>query len=325
MIGAVVIGRNEGQRLISCLESLVKHIDRVVYVDSGSTDNSLVESENRNIECLSLDMSISFTAARARNEGANYLIHKYPDLQFIQFIDGDCEIQPDWISKAQDFLENHNQYAVVCGRRRERYPENSVYNQLCDIEWNTPVGEALACGGDALIRIEAFKQVSGYREGLIAGEEPEMCFRLRTAGWKIFRLDDEMTLHDAAMLSIFQWWKRAKRAGYAYANGYYLHGSSIERFKKRELVSIVVWSIFIPFFIAINLFLSPLLIILVVIYPIQVVRIALKPEQCKIESIKLRLLYASSHMLAKFPQFSGVVSFFINKYNGRSGKLIEYK
>jgi len=324
MIGAVVIGRNEGQRLISCLESLVKHIDHIVYVDSGSTDDSLLESKHRYVECLSLDLSSPFTAARARNEGANYLITKYPELQFIQFIDGDCEVQPDWISKAKFFLENNVAYAVVCGRRRERYPNNSMYNQLCDIEWNTPVGDALACGGDALIRIDAFKQVNGYRDNLIAGEEPEMCFRLRSGGWEIYRLDAEMTLHDAAITHFSQWWNRAKRAGYAYAGGYDLHGKSAEKFKRKQVFSIIIWTFIIPVIITLLSFQNYFLLCLFVVFPLQVLRLMFK-EKSRLSSYKLAFFYALSNVVGKFPQLLGVMKFIANKTSGRKATLIEYK
>jgi glycosyltransferase involved in cell wall biosynthesis len=228
-IGAVIIGRNEGQRLVTCFESLLGHVDNIVYVDSGSTDNSLQEAKTRGVDIISLDISIPFTAARARNQGANQLIDKYSQLKFIQFIDGDCEIQPDWIATASNFLQANPDYAVVCGRRRERYPDQSIYNHWCDIEWDTPIGDAIACGGDALLRIEAFKQVKGYRNDIIAGEEPEMCFRLREQGWKIKRIDTEMTLHDAAITKFSQWWQRTVRTGYAFTLGCSIHGQSEER------------------------------------------------------------------------------------------------
>ena len=40
-VDAVVIGRNEGARLIACLDSLQGQVRRVVYVDSGSTDGRI--------------------------------------------------------------------------------------------------------------------------------------------------------------------------------------------------------------------------------------------------------------------------------------------
>jgi hypothetical protein len=71
-------------------------------------------------------------------------------MQLVQFVDGDCEVDATWLATAQAFLEQHPAVAVVCGRR-ERFPQRSVYNLLWP-EWDTPVGEAKACGGDALMR-----------------------------------------------------------------------------------------------------------------------------------------------------------------------------
>src|SRR5207248_7579001 len=134
-----------------------------------------------------------------------------------------------WLERAEQELKVRPEVAVVCGRRRERFPEGSVYNRLCDMEWDTPVGEAESCGGDAMMRVKAVRATGGYRAALIAGEEPELCLRLREAGWKVLRLDAEMTLHDAAMTRFGQWWKRAVRAGHAFAEVSWLHRTSPQR------------------------------------------------------------------------------------------------
>ena len=138
VIGVVVIGRNEGQRLERCLRSLAQGADKVMYVDSGSTDGSLQLAANLGVEVLALDMSTPFTAARARNEGFAALQQLLPQMQLVQFVDGDCEVDASWLATAQAFLEQHPAVAVVCGRRRERFPQRSVYNLLCDLEWDTP-------------------------------------------------------------------------------------------------------------------------------------------------------------------------------------------
>ena len=154
MIGAIAIGRNEGARLVQCLDSLQGQVGRIVYVDSGSTDGSVEMARARGVEVVSLDMTQPFTAARARNAGLEAL--RQGDVPaFVQFVDGDCEVRPDWISKAFSFLQENPKMAVVCGRRRERFPDASIYNAHCDREWDTPVGAALACGGDALMRMAA--------------------------------------------------------------------------------------------------------------------------------------------------------------------------
>src|SRR3990167_5804095 len=218
-IGVVVIGRNEVERLERCLASLVGAAGKIVYVDSGSTDASVPMAQGLGVEVVALDMSRPFTAARARNEGFACLQRLQPDIHFVQFVDGDCEVVDDWLAKAQAFLCEHPAVAVVCGRRRERFPQRSIYNRMCDLEWDTPVGEAKACGGDALMRADAFAAVKGFRADLIAGEEPELCVRLRAIGWKVWRLGEEMTLHDAAMTHFSQWWQRTLRGGHAFAEG----------------------------------------------------------------------------------------------------------
>jgi glycosyltransferase involved in cell wall biosynthesis len=323
-LGAVVIGRNEGRRLVACLESLVKSMGFIVYVDSGSSDDSVERAESLGVHVLCLDLSIPFTAARARNEGANYLIQNKPNLDYIQFVDGDCIIYSDWPKKANDFMNGNIDYAIVCGRRRERYPENSIYNQLCDIEWDTSVGDALACGGDALIRVSAFQQVDGYDEGLIAGEEPEMCFRLRIKKWKIRRIDADMTLHDAAIVRFGQWWNRAKRAGYAYASSCYLHGLTVEVFKLKDVLSIVFWATCIPLLIALLAVYNPIFVVLLLVYPLQVLKVAWLNRHKKL-GFRVTLFHAASIVIAKWPQFLGVVKFGFNTLFGRSGRLIEYK
>jgi len=323
-IAAVVIGRNEGQRLITCLESLIGSVEHIIYVDSGSSDNSLQEAEQRGVICLSLDITLPFTAARARNAGANYLIQHYPDLGAIQFIDGDCEINSDWLQKGRDFLVENSKYSVVCGRVKERFPERSVYNALCDIEWDAPQGDALSCGGIALIRIIAFKQVKGYQDDLIAGEEPEMCFRLRQQGWGIYRLNVEMTLHDAEMTKFSQWWNRAKRGGYAYAASFYLHGQSAEKFKKKEVLSIVFWAGLIPvisiFLVAINQY----LLFFLLVYILQIIKIFIT-SKIKNKNPLMKLIYSITIVLGKFPQFLGLIKFVINKLKNKREYLIEYK
>ncbi|MGH8465181.1 MAG: glycosyltransferase, partial [Pseudomonas sp.] len=273
--GVVVIGRNEGQRLERCLASVAGAADAVVYVDSGSTDGSVQLARDRGVQVLALDMTRPFTAARARNEGFACLQRVLPDVHYVQFVDGDCEVVDGWLATAQAFLAAHPEVAVVCGRRRERFPQRSVYNLLCDLEWDTPVGEAKACGGDALMRADAFAAVSGFRPDLIAGEEPELCVRLRAAGWKVWRLAEEMTLHDAAITRFSQWWQRSLRAGYAFAEGAALHGAAPEHHWQRESRRAWTWGLGIPLAIVLaSTLLGSWALLLVLIYPLQAVRLA---------------------------------------------------
>lgn len=321
-VGVVVIGRNEGERLKVCFESLAGIAGRIVYVDSGSTDGSIGMARAMGMEAVELDMRVAFTAARARNEGFRRLRELAPGLAYVQFVDGDCEVVSGWIQNAAAWLDLHRDVAVVCGRRRERYPERSIYNMLCDIEWDTPVGEAKACGGDALMRIDAFEASNGYRADLIAGEEPELCVRLRAAGWRIWRLDGEMTLHDAAMLRFDQWWKRTLRSGYAYAQGVDLHGAPPERHGVRESRSAWLWGLAIPIgILSVTLWLGTWALALLLIYPLQIVRLALRGGR----SARENWWRAVSLVAGKFPELSGQLKFLLHHHLGGKARLIEYK
>jgi GT2 family glycosyltransferase len=316
-VGVVAIGRNEGERLQRCLESLVPGSAPVVYVDSGSDDGSPARALALGATVVALDMTRPFTAARARNEGFERLLLIAPDVEFVQFVDGDCEVVQGWLAAAVDFLVNHPQHAVVCGRRRERFPERSVYNRLCDQEWNTPVGEALSCGGDALFRVSAFRGVGGYRDGLIAGEEPELCVRLRQAGWRVRRIDHEMTLHDAAMTRFGQWWKRSMRAGHAYAEGAWLHGGAPERHWVQETIRAMVWGAGIPALVALlGLSRGPAWFLLAGVYPLQWLRFWGRTRSAS---------DASFLVLGKFAEAAGAIKFHIGRFSGNAGRIIEYK
>jgi glycosyltransferase involved in cell wall biosynthesis len=213
-VGIVVIARNEGERLRRCLLSIRSRAESIVYVDSGSTDGSVAYATMMGVEVLRLNNSQPFTMARARNAGFTHLLKMNSSIQFVQFIDGDCELEAAWIQAACAWMEMHPDTAVVCGRRREKFPRASVYNMLCDIEWNTPVGLAGACGGDALVRVDTFERVGMFDASLIAGEEPDLCARIRIAGGNIYRLPENMTRHDAAILTFSAWWRRMTRCGY---------------------------------------------------------------------------------------------------------------
>jgi GT2 family glycosyltransferase len=320
-VGVVVIGRNEGDRLKRCFVSVLAHARRVVYVDSGSTDGSAQWAQAQGAGVVDLDLTRPFTAARARNEGFERLLELEPSIPFVQFVDGDCEVASGWLANASEFLETHPQAAAACGRRRERNPHHSIYNMLCDIEWDSPVGQARSCGGDVMMRASALKDSGGYRESLIAGEEPELCVRLRQAGWQVWRLPSEMTLHDAAMVSFGQWWKRTKRCGHAYAEGAWLHGAKPERHCVRQTMRAVTWGGLLPFFTIGSAMTNPMWLLLLLAYPLQIFRLALRYNIASSVG-RFRAFFT---VLARFPECEGAMQYWFNRLRQRHSVLIEYK
>lgn len=162
-VGVVVIGRNEGERLQRCLESIAGSAQSTVYVDSGSTDDSVELAQQKGFSVVELDMTEPFSAARARNAGYAELVQRRPETAFVQFLDGDCELLPNWLAIAQDALEGRQKVAAVAGRLRERAPEASIYNRLGEMEWNfLGSGDVGAVGGIFMIRRKAFDNVGGF-------------------------------------------------------------------------------------------------------------------------------------------------------------------
>jgi len=320
-IGVVVIGRNEGERLNTCFQSAVAPGRHVVYVDSGSSDDSVITARSWGVEVVELDRATPFTAARARNVGWSRL---GDDLRYIQFVDGDCELAPGWIETAVTYLREHPAVAVVCGRRRERYPDASRYNRLCDLEWDTPVGDAEACGGDAMIRAIALRSAGGYRDDMIAGEEPELCYRLRHAGGRVVRLSAEMTRHDAAITEFSQWWTRAVRAGHAFAEGDALTSLDSDGLWRREVHSTWAWTVGLPAAaFALAWWTSGTSLLLFLMYPALWLRIF--HRALRRWSWRDAALYASFAVPAKFAHLAGMLRYYRDRRTGRRSALIEYK
>jgi GT2 family glycosyltransferase len=319
-VAIIVIGRNEGARLIACLDALRHAEAYIVYVDSGSTDTSVENAKTRGAQVVALDMSIPFTAARARNAGLSQ-VSDLSEVQFVQFIDGDCIIDPYWIKKARGFLENNPDVAVVSGRLRERFPLATVYNRMCDAEWDTPMGQVKHCGGIAMMRKRALDMVQGFNPSLIAGEEPELCVRLRAAGWNIWRIDAEMALHDAAMSRFSQFWKRSRRSGYAFAEGAALHGVPPERHWVVETRRALFWGLLLPvMLVLISILFWPWGAFGSLIYPVQIARLALREGGNMFAWQKSALL-----VLGKFAEAHGVLEYLTNRRRGHKRQLIEYK
>jgi GT2 family glycosyltransferase len=321
LFGAVAIGRNEGERLRRCIASL-STATVTVYVDSGSTDCSADWALGRGVEVIDLDMRIPFTAARARNAGLQRLRELAPDLTYVQFVDGDCELVADWPERAADFLDAHPHVAAVAGRLRERYPERSIYNWLCEREWDAPAGEASLCGGIVMMRANAIEAVGGFRDDLIAGEEPELCVRLRDIGWRIWRLDHDMAWHDAAITHFHQWWRRALRGGYAFAQGAYLHGDRPGRHFAWEARRAWLWGVWLPIVcLMVSVAFAPWGWAAWLIYPLQVLRQTVRNPG----PLRERALLALFHLLARLPEGMGQIKFLHNRLLGRQARLIEYK
>lgn len=316
-VGVVVIGRNEGDRLMLCLDSLERAgvlKSHLVYVDSGSTDGSIGRVNARGIDGIAIDPP--FTAAKGRNAGFTHLTQKHPNLLAIQFVDGDCEYFPAWIDVASDTLRKNPDIVAVTGVQHERRPEATVYNLLCDVEWTGVVGEMDTFAGNVMVRVDALHKSGLYNPDLIAGEDPELSIRVKKAtGGRIVRIDEPICLHDVDMTKASQWWKRNVRAGHAYAQVSEMHGEPPRRFWKKEVRSNWIWGAALPLA-------APALVPPAFGYLFW--RIYSDARRRGLDAKSARI-YAFFTTAGKLPQALGQAKFLWNKLRGVKSSLIEYK
>jgi GT2 family glycosyltransferase len=328
-VGVVVIGRNEGERLVRCLHSVgIDAGRRVVYVDSGSADGSPEVARRLGAAVVELDLARPFTAARARNAGLRALLAADPDLRLAQFVDADCELRPGWIERAAGALTADAGLAMVWGRMRERDPERSLVKRMFDLEWSLPAGEVDGVNGLVMLRVAAVvrgDRLEAFREDLIAGEEPELAVRLREAGWRVRRLDAPVATHDAGDPDLRAWWRRLCRAGYAYAEGAHLHGAGPLRHWVAEQRRAVAWGLALP---AVALAAAPptlgASLLLLAAYPLQALRLYVRTRR-RGRSREDALAYGALTVVGKLAEAQGVARFHRLRLAGRRSALMEYK
>lgn len=320
-VGFVAIGRNEGERMVRCLQSLLAHSKSVVYVDSGSGDGSPDQAERMGAQVVRLSDSEPFTAARARNAGVQALLHHAPDIAFIMYIDGDCELIHGFVDDALQQFRADESVGVVTGRCRERYPGATPYNQLCDLEWDGPVGEIDACGGIFMARRDVVEAIGGFDPTIIAAEDDDFCIRARATGRQIWRIDRDMCFHDANIRRFGQWWRRSERAGHAYAQ----LGARYPDYFKGERRRAVLWGGIIPAVAVLGApFTGGLSLFFLGLFLVSMGKI-FRDQRRLGRTMDQARLQAAFLTLAKFPNLIGILKYNVKRMLGAPVGIVEYK
>lgn len=317
-IAVIIIGRNEGERLEEAFLSVKKMNVKMIYVDSASTDGSIDIAKAHQVPFIELTQDRPLNAARSRNAGFDWVLENYPDIQFIHLLDGDCTLDPNWLSAAISELNENENIAAVTGRLREKEYEKSIYARLCDMGWYIRPGEIFTAGGVATIKAFIFNEIGGFNDSLIAGEELEFYSRIREKGYKLRCLEQEIGKHDSNISSYHEWWTRTVRTGFSYAS------AAKWKKQKKERVSLIFWGGILPLMIVTSFFFSTLLGgLFILLYPIQVIRTFMKLRTPY--NAASRFLFAFFCVLDKFPAFLGFLKYHYAKMTGRKQQIIEYK
>lgn len=317
VIGVVIIGINVSAYLAGCIASVraahypQERID-IVYVDGGSVDESVrVAHAFDGVQVVELNDPHP-TPGRGRNNGWKRL-----SSPLIQFMDADTILHPDWFKEAVPMIEGR--CAAVCGHRREQYPEKNIYHVLTEMEWHYEVGPCRYFGGEVLMKRSVLEATGGFDETLVAGEDPELSYRIRQAGWEIHRLDEAMTRHDINMSTFRQYLKRAYRSGYAYAEIGIRFVRNKEKLWLRELIRVSVKAT-LPFILVFGGVLAGWVHVGIVLGLLILFRPMLRLRRLKKnfeQSWKYTIAYAFHTALVVFPQFGGVLRFILGKALGK--------
>lgn len=323
-VSIVIIGRNEGDRLVKCIQS-AQNLEypsekkEIIYVDSCSSDGSTESAKKLGIEKVYILEQEKTCAAMGRNLGL-----QHADGELILFLDGDTQISSDFLTTAVPHFESE-EIAVVYGRRTEIHPD-SIYIKLCGSDWSQRIpGYTDTAAGDVLVRADVIREIGGYKE-IIAGEDPEMSNSVINAGYKILFLDINMVKHDLAMYNFKQYWRHSVRSGFAYAVVADLTKKRanplwVDKSKKILLQGILY--IFAPLLgIILSLFLrSPIpFLIYMLLGGLILCRSFLKNRKKGMER-KYNLIYTLHSHFLKIPLIIGQFTYMTNK----NKSLIEYK
>jgi cellulose synthase/poly-beta-1,6-N-acetylglucosamine synthase-like glycosyltransferase len=329
LLSVVVIGRNEGERLTRCLQSVQAMTNpggavEMIYVDSDSRDDSIQRAEALGAKVISVKPERP-SAALGRNAG-----WRQAHAPFVLFLDGDTVLHPDFVVQSLPEFDQA-EVAVVWGHRREINTQQSVFNRVLDLDWIYPPGLSEFCGGDALMRRSVLEAVEGFDASLIAGEEPELCQRIRALGHTILHVDKPMTGHDLAMTRWSAYWRRAFRAGYAYAEvSQRLKDSPFplwRRDSRRNLIHSAVLVALLAFSVCFALYVAsawPLVLIPLALSALAV-RTAVKVSWKSKDEIMTLLLYGLHSHLQQIPIVCGQIARFLDHRRSQKRPLIEYK
>jgi len=198
MISYIVIGRNEGWKLKLCLKSVQESIrynkyinSEVVYVDSASTDESIeIAKSYDSIKIYKL--IADYNAPIARNLGAS---KASGDILF--FIDGDMEIEPDFLVNV---LNRNGElcYGFIGGYYIGRYYNANwdfLYEKRMPIRSKSRDYFQAFTGGLFIISKQYWDLVEGMKPYLTGGADPDIALRLAKKGILKLWIDKPMAKH----------------------------------------------------------------------------------------------------------------------------------
>jgi glycosyltransferase involved in cell wall biosynthesis len=196
-LSIIIIARNEASNIARAIKSAllaIQHLPRgeVLLVDSASTDETVEIAKQYPIDIVRLDPLWFLSVAAGRHIGMHYTRG-----ELVLHMDGDMELDPEWVNQSMSFILERPQVAAVGGYWRNTYMRDGQITGEED-QNRDPQGRVLEVqyvGGASLYRRSAIERVGGFQPFIRGEEDVELCMRLRHAGYKVVRLPYLMSRH----------------------------------------------------------------------------------------------------------------------------------
>ncbi|MGA7669525.1 MAG: glycosyltransferase [Nitrolancea sp.] len=189
-LDVVIITKNQGWNVRRLVESVLRETESlprtdVILVDSASTDDTVYVAQEFPIRVIRLSKRQRLTAAAGRQAG---ITQTSGDV--VLFLDGDMELRHGWIAAALRVFKKEPSVAVISGQVVD---QPRVTKESCGPARplsNTPVlyDTVPHGGGAAAYRRRVLEKVGSFNPYLFSDEEPELCLRIREAGYRVVKL-----------------------------------------------------------------------------------------------------------------------------------------
>ncbi len=213
-ISVIISAKNEAAYIESCLKSLLAQKTRknfeIILVDNNSSDNTYrlaqkIAKEDPRVRVFR-EKKAGMGCPYGRNRGA-----KESHAEVLLFTDADCTFTPDWVEKMAapllDWKKQRVPLGAVGGQTLSELPKGrkmALAERYADVlfhEWEKdsfsefPGFLPWAPTCNLGVRRELFEALGCFDDNLVAGYDPDFCWRLVMSGFTIAYIPDAVLFH----------------------------------------------------------------------------------------------------------------------------------
>lgn len=285
-VSVIIKTLNEAKRIARTIEFALAGLPvgpsgrqgEVIIADSGSSDATIEIASRYPVRIVQIESPAKPSCGIGPQLGYQYARH-----DLVCLLDGDMDLDPDFLPEAIAYLDKHPQAGGVTGHVEEMMLGNLEYTRR--VQRNAPenrIGSIDRMNGGGLYRRAAIDS-SGYMtdRNLHGYEEFDLGVRLRHAGWQLYRLDRRFVRHYGHAVNSYKLLVRRWKTKYLFGIGELLRASVGKPYFGqliKELPELKLWAVvscWILFSIGLLLFIPDKLVALATVMGIFAALVAL--------------------------------------------------